>query len=135
MEKIINIPLKVYLKENPNYIKCSKYDYYSIPPPKLEKGKELNKNNISTPIRAELTPTEAFTIITKLHLPEPSRYDSNFPSYLNESIVRERIENEYARLVEEQRGYTPGRYKVLEEDKILILRNLFLLKEELLGIE
>ena len=39
-------------------------------------------------------------------------------------IIREFIEKEYERLVEEQKGYPPGTFKVWEEDRVLILTNL-----------
>ena len=114
-------------------LKCSKNNYL-VPRPKLDKGKELVSGKIYKPMkdRPELTPSEALAIITKLPLPEPPK--NNNPNYINEFKIREFIENEYERLVEEQKGYPPGTFKVWEEDRVLILTNLFLLQEELLDI-
>lgn len=113
-------------------LKDSKNNYLA-PRPQLSKGKEIVTGRIYKPMtpRPKLSPSEALAIITKLPLPQPPK-NGSFPNYISEFKVREFIEKEYERLVEEQKGYPPGTFKVWEEDRILILTNLFLIREELL---
>ena len=55
------------------------------------------------------------------------------PKYIYEFRVREFIEREYERLVEEEKGYPKGTFKVWENDRLLILENLYIIKEELIN--
>ena len=91
---------------------------------KLNSGYELIPSYISRPMnpRPKITPEQALKILNKI----------NFPNYINEFKIRNFIEREYERLVDEEQGYPPGTFKVWEEDRIVILTNLFLIREELL---
>jgi hypothetical protein len=81
--------------------------------------------------RPQLTPAEVLKILNKMNFPEPPK-NRNVPDYINEFRIRTFIEKEYERLVDEERGYPPGTFKLWEEDRVLILTNLFLIREELL---
>lgn len=122
----------IYDSKNLDQILKDTKNNYLAPRPKLSKGKEIITGKIYKPMnpRPQLTPSEALAIITKLPLPQPPK--NEFPNYISEFKIREFIEKEYERLVEEQKGYPPGTFKVWEEDRILILTNLFLIREELL---
>ena len=106
---------------------------FIAPRNKLNKGCELMQGLIYKPMnpRPNLTPDEALKIINKINFPSPPQ-NKNVPDYINEYKIRTMIEKEYERLVEEEKGYPPGTFKVYEEDRILILTNLFLIREELL---
>ena len=103
------------------------------PRKRLEPGCELMTGLIYKPMspRPKLTSEEALKIINKIDFPEVPK-SNKFPNYLNEFRIREFIEREYERLVEEEKGYPPGTFKLWEEDRILILTNLYLIREELL---
>ena len=112
--------------------KKSKYMTYKK---KLNKGCEIMNGLIFKPMspRPQLTPEEALKILNKINFPEEGQFKNrNMPNYINEFRIREFIEKEYERLVEEEKGYPHGTFKVWEEDRVLILTNLFLLREELL---
>ena len=101
----------------------------------LKEGFELIPSYYSKPQnpRITLTPNEALKILSKINFPSPPKYkDRNIPDYINEFKIRNFIEREYERLVDEEKGYPPGTFRVWEEDRILILTNLFLIREELL---
>ena len=106
---------------------------FIAPRNKLNKGCELVQGLIYKPMnpRPHLTPEEALKIINKINFPSPPK-NINVPNYINEFKIRTLIEKEYERLVEEEKGYPPGTFKIWEEDRILILTNLFLIREELL---
>ena len=106
---------------------------FIAPRNKLNKGCELVQGLIYKPMnpRPNLTPEEALRIINKINFPSPPQ-NINVPNYINEFKIRTLIEKEYERLVEEEKGYPPGTFKIWEEDRILILTNLFLIREELL---
>ena len=106
---------------------------FIAPRNKLNKGCELVPGLIYKPMnpRPTLTPEEALRIINKINFPSPP-LNGNIPNYINEFKIRTLIEKEYERLVEEEKGYPPGTFKIWEEDRILILTNLFLIREELL---
>ena len=99
----------------------------------LKKGYEQIPSYITRPMnpRPQLTPNEALNILNKINFPSPPK-NRNTPDYINEFKIRNFIEREYERLVDEEKGYPPGTFKVWEEDRILILTNLFLIREELL---
>ena len=99
----------------------------------LKKGYEQIPSYITRPMnpRPQLTPNEALNILNKINFPSPPK-NINTPDYINEFKIRNFIEREYERLVDEEKGYPPGTFKVWEEDRILILTNLFLIREELL---
>ena len=102
---------------------------------KLNKGCEIMKGLIYRPMspRPKLTPDEALKILNKIDFPEVDKYrKKNIPNYINEFRIRQFIEKEYERLVEEEKGYPHGTFKVWEEDRVLILTNLYLIREELL---
>ena len=108
---------------------------YIAPKKRLNKGYEIMKGLIYKPMspRPKLTPDEALKILNKIDFPEIENYKSkNIPNYINEFRIRELIEKEYERLVEEEKGYPHGTFKVWEEDRVLILTNLFLIREEYL---
>ena len=108
---------------------------YIAPKNKLNKGCEIMKGLIYKPMspRPKLTPDEALKILNKIDFPEIGKYkNKNIPNYINEFRIRELIEKEYERLVEEEKGYPHGTFKVWEEDRVLILTNLFLIREEYL---
>ena len=100
---------------------------------KLNSGYELIPSYISRPMnpRPKITPEQALKILNKINFPNPP-HPTNIPDYINEFKIRNFIEREYERLVEEEQGYPPGTFKVWEEDRIVILTNLFLIREELL---
>ena len=100
---------------------------------KLNSGKEQIPSYITKPMnpRPVITTNEALKILNKINFPPPPK-NTNVPDYINEFKIRNFIEREYERLVEEEKGYPPGTFKVWEEDRILILTNLFLIREELL---
>ena len=85
------------------------------------KLKEKRKNN--------LTQEEIKNILNKISIPPKNK--GKVPKYIYEFRVREFIEREYERLVEEEKGYPKGTFKVWEGDRILILENLKIIKEEL----
>ena len=85
------------------------------------KLKEKRKNN--------LTQDEIKKILNKISIPPKNK--GKVPKYIYEFRVREFIEREYERLVEEEKGYPKGTFKVWEGDRILILENLKIIKEEL----
>ena len=87
----------------------------------LIKIKEKRKNN--------LTQEEIKNILNKISIPPKNK--GKVPKYIYEFRVREFIEREYERLVEEEKGYPKGTFKVWEGDRILILENLKIIKEEL----
>ena len=108
---------------------------YISPKNKLNKGNEIMQGLIYKPMnpRPKITPEEALKILNKINIPEPGEYlNQNLPNYINEFRIRQLIEKEYERLVEEEKGYPHGAFKVYEEDRVLILTNLFLIREELL---
>ena len=100
---------------------------------KLPQGCELIPGYVSKPMnpRPNLTPVEALNILNKINFPSPPK-NKAIPDYINEFKIRNFIEREYERLVDEEKGYPSGTFKVWEEDRILILTNLFLIREELL---
>ena len=100
---------------------------------KLNSGYELIPSYISRPMnpRPKITPEQALKILNKINFPNPP-HPTNIPDYINEFKIRNFIEREYERLVDEEQGYPPGTFKVWDEDRIVILTNLFLIKEELL---
>ena len=100
---------------------------------KLNSGYELIPSYISRPMnpRPKITPEQALKILNKINFPNPP-HPTNVPDYINEFKIRNFIEREYERLVDEEQGYPPGTFKVWEEDRIVILTNLFLIREELL---
>ena len=107
---------------------------FIAPRNKLNTGCESIQGLIYKPMnpRPNLTPDEALKIMSKINFPSPPPHDRNIPNYINEFKIRTMIEKEYERLVEEEKGYPPGTFKVWEEDRIIILTNLFLIREELL---
>ena len=119
-------------KKLENILKTTK-DQFTIARNKLKQNYELVKGLKYRPMnpRPKLTPKEALTIINKIKFPEPPK-NRKIPDYINEFKIRSMIEKEYERLVEEEKGYPPGTFKVWEEDRVLILTNLFLIREELL---
>ena len=122
---------KAQLKKIFNHVESK----YIFPKNKLNKGYEIMRGLIYKPMnpRPQLTSEEALKILNKLNFPEPGKYlNQNIPNYINEFRIRELIEKEYERLVEEEKGYPHGTFKVYEEDRVLILTNLFLIREELL---
>ena len=60
-----------------------------------------------------------------IYVPKIPPENKNVPNYINEFKIRTMIEKEYERLVEEEKGYPPGTFKIWEEDRVLILTNLF----------
>ena len=87
----------------------------------LIKIKEKRKNN--------LTQDEIKKILNKISIPPKNK--GKVPKYIYEFRVREFIEREYERLVEEEKNYPKGTFKIWEGDRILILENLKIIKEEL----
>lgn len=137
---------KLYNNNNHIYSCCTIYDNKKLedilnstkekfiaPRKKLNKGCEVMQGLIYKPMnpRPILTPDEALRIINKINFPSPPE-NKNVPNYINEFKIRTMIEKEYERLVEEEKGYPPGTFKIWEEDRVLILTNLFLIREELL---
>jgi len=106
---------------------------FTAPRYKLNNQCELMQGVIYRPMnpRPQLTPAEVLKILHKINFPEPPK-NRNVPDYINEFRIRTFIEKEYERLVDEERGYPPGTFKLWEEDRVLILTNLFLIREELL---
>lgn len=120
-------------KKLENLMQNDKNKYYA-PRPKLNKGCEVMKSLVFKPMcpRPELTPAEVLSVLNKIKYPEAPKGPSYIPNYINEFKIRQMIENEYERLVEEEKGYPPGTFKVWEADRILILKNLRLIREDLI---
>ena len=106
---------------------------YIAPRKRLNKGCEIMKGLIYKPKnpRPQLTPSEVIKILNKIEFPEVPK-NVKIPNYIDEFKIRQFIEKEYERLVEEEKGYPHGTFKLWEEDRVLILTNLFLVREELL---
>jgi len=123
----------VYDNKKLEQILNSSNDKLISKPKKLKTGYELINNYTSRPMnpRPKITPEQALRILNKINFPTPP-HSTNIPDYINEFKIRNFIEREYERLVDEEQGYPPGTFKVWEEDRIIILTNLFLIREELL---
>ena len=123
----------VYDNKKLEQILNSSNDKLISKPKKLKIGYELINNYTSRPMnpRPKITPEQALRILNKINFPSPP-HSTNIPDYINEFKIRNFIEREYERLVDEEQGYPPGTFKVWEEDRIVILTNLFLIREELL---
>ena len=123
----------VYDNKKLEQILNSSNDKLISKPKKLKTGYELINNYTSSPMnpRPKITPEQALRILNKINFPSPP-HSTNIPDYINEFKIRNFIEREYERLVDEEQGYPPGTFKVWEEDRIVILTNLFLIREELL---
>jgi hypothetical protein len=96
---------------------------------KLSSGCE--KIKIKQNLNNKLTQEEIRKILNKISIPPKKR--GKVPKYIYEFRVREFIEREYERLVEEEKGYPKGTFKVWENDRLLILENLYIIKEELIN--
>ena len=125
--------LTIYEKSKLEEIFLHDKTKYIAPRKKLNKGCEIMKGLIYKPKnpRPQLTPSEVIKILNKIEFPEVPK-DIKIPNYIDEFKVRQFIEKEYERLVEEEKGYPHGTFKLWEEDRVLILTNLFLVREELL---
>ena len=123
----------VYDNKKLEQILNSSNDKLISKPKKLKTGYELINNYTSRPMnpRPKITPEQALRILNKINFPSPP-HSTNIPDYINEFKIRNFIEREYERLVDEEQGYPLGTFKVWEEDRIVILTNLFLIREELL---
>ena len=123
----------VYDNKKLEQILNSSNDKLISKPKKLKTGYELTNNYTSRPMnpRPKITTEQALRILNKINFPSPP-HSTNIPDYINEFKIRNFIEREYERLVDEEQGYPPGTFKVWEEDRIVILTNLFLIREELL---
>jgi len=123
----------VYDNKKLEQILNSSNDKLISKPKKLKTGYELINNYTSRPMnpRPKITPEQALRILNKINFPTPP-HSTNIPDYIDEFKIRNFIEREYERLVDEEQGYPPGTFKVWEEDRIIILTNLFLIREELL---
>ena len=158
---LINIPPSVtvtYMKKNPFYFDLKKKEKNKRPKSSYKKtgytiyeNKKLqnllksdkrflapqNQNNLSSECeiiklkekrKNNLTQDEIKKILNKITIPQNK---GNVPKYIYEFRVREFIEKEYERLVEEEKNYPKGTFKIWEGDRILILENLKIIKEEL----
>ena len=132
-KKYINYNCIVYDNKKLEEILNTTKNKFIAPRKKLNKGCESVQGLIYKPMnpRPILTPDEALRILNKINFPAPPQ-NKNVPDYINEFKIRTMIEKEYERLVEEEKGYPPGTFKIWEEDRVLILTNLFLIREELL---
>ena len=88
--------------------------------PKLNEGCEKVKNfRIQNNFPPQLTYKEILEIVNKI--PEKLKLkDLKTPDYINEFRIREFIEREYERLIEEEKNYPKGTFKVWEGDRQLI---------------
>jgi hypothetical protein len=160
---LINIPPSVtvtYMKKNPFYFDLKKKEKNKRPKSSYKKtgytiydNKKLqnllksdkrflapqNLNNLSSNCeiikikekrKNNLTQDEIKKILNKITIPQNK---GNVPKYIYEFRVREFIEKEYERLVEEEKNYPKGTFKIWEGDRILILENLKIIKEELIN--
>jgi len=100
--------------------------------PKLNEGCEKVQNlRIQPTIPPQLTYKEILDIVNKI--PEKLKLkDIKIPDYINEFRIREFIEREYERLIEEEKNYPKGTFKLWEGDRQIILENLKKVKNELL---
>ena len=103
---------------------------------KITPGCEIIKvheknNKIPEEERKKLTSQDILKILNKIKLPPEYKNMGKVPKYIHEFKIRQFIEREYERLVEEEKGYPKGTFKVWEGDRILILENLKIIKEEL----
>ena len=113
-------------------------DVYIAPRPKLNGGCEvieskIKTNGLSLEDRKKLTSKDILKIINKIKIPmeDEKQKMGKVPKYINEFKIRDFIEKEYERLVEEEKGYPKGTFKVWEGDRIAILHNLNIVKEDL----
>ena len=116
----------VYDNKKLEQILNSSNDKLISKPKKLKTGYELINNYTSRPMnpRPKITPEQALRILNKINFPSPP-HSTNIPDYINEFKIRNFIEREYERLVDEEQGYPPGTFKVWEEDRIVILTTVF----------
>ena len=100
--------------------------------PKLNEGCEKVKNfRIQNNFPPQLTYKEILDIVNRI--PEKLKFkDIKTPDYINEFRIREFIEREYERLIEEEKNYPKGTFKLWEGDRQLILDNLKKVKNDLL---
>ena len=104
---------------------------------KISPGCEIIKvheknNKIPEEERKKLTSQDILKILNKIKLPPQYKNKGKVPKYIHEFKIRQFIEREYERLVEEEKGYPKGTFKVFEGDRILILENLKILREKLI---
>ena len=104
---------------------------------KITPGCEIIKvheknNKIPEEERKKLTSQDILKILNKIKLPPEYKNMGKVPKYIHEFKIRQFIEREYERLVEEEKGYPKGTFKVFEGDRILILENLKILREKLI---
>jgi len=132
-KKVIYNNYTIYDNKKLEEILNNTKDKFIAPRNKIKKGCEVVNGLIYKPMnpRPHLTPDEALKILYKMKFPSPPQ-NKNVPNYINEFKIRTMIEKEYERLVEEEKGYPPGTFKIWDEDRILILTNLFLIREELM---
>lgn len=84
--------------------------------------------------RPKLSSSEVLKILYNMKLPSPPIKEkfTGIPKYIDEFRIREMIEKEYERLVEEEKCYPHGSYKIWEDDRLLILTNLNIIRDQLL---
>ena len=97
---------------------------------KLSSGCEIIK--IKQNSNNKLTQEEIRKILNKIRLPEHYKKIGKVPKYIHEFKIRQFIEKEYERLVEEEKHYPKGTFKVFEGERLLILQNLKILREQLI---
>ena len=127
----INKNFTVYEKNKLEKILDGQKNFF-VERPKLNEGCEKVKNlRIPITIPPQLTYKEILDIVNRI--PEKLKLkDIKTPDYINEFRIREFIEREYERLVEEEKHYPKGTFKLWEGDKQIILDNLKKIKNDLL---
>lgn len=119
-----------------NYNNYSVYDRN-----KLDELMESDRNKFKPPYPKvskqvkrfpQLSQEEIFSILKKMKFPIAPNDPYDVKRYLCDENVREMIENEYMRIVEEEKGFSPGTYYISEDDRILILKNLEIIRNDLI---
>lgn len=101
--------------------------------PKLEPGCEKIEQRKKKNNNIKLSNKDILNILNKIQI--PMTYSKDFgktPNYINEFKIRNFIEKEYERLINEEKGFPIGTFKVWDNDRIAILNNLYVIKEELI---
>ena len=119
---------RIFSNKHQNYYS---QDFKNIISPGCEVIKVVEKKNLSEEEIKKLSSQDILKILNKIRLPEHYKKIGKVPKYIHEFKIRQFIEKEYERLVEEEKHYPKGTFKVFEGERLLILQNLKILREQL----
>ena len=126
----------VYNASKLGYLLKGKSKKFEVPRPgKLNECEKVSSFSRTPQNHPNLTQEEVLKILNKMKFPRPPKNEkfTSVPKYINEFKIREMIEREYERLVEESKDYPKGTFKIWDNDRIVILDNLSVIREELLS--